>query len=451
MVDWRGRSAVETAVGNTVDRILETQTMIAAPLGDAAAGRHFQGLLEAAKERGRHPVHAFHRYFGKLIPAIPRFAIEALCPPGGRVLDPFCGSGTTLVEACLAGREAWGVDMNPLSVLVARAKTDPPDMAEAVAAMEQVVERVNDWPGRERVPEPPLPNAVHWFRPEVWPVVCRLRAAVDQVDGPVGAYLLACLSAAIRDVSNADPRHVFPGYSKRLRALDAQGLRPIDPLARFSGTARRRLKASAAYLAALPRPARATVLAGDARSLPPAVPSVDLIVTNPPYIGSIRYLETLKIELFCTGFMPDRATYLALDRQVVASERFSKGEYTQATPTGLPGVDAVAEQVRAAGHPKMALAVARYFQDMDRVLGEMARLLRPGGHAVIKISNSYVRALTIPVHALLAALAARHGLPLLAAFPDPIRRRSLLTRRNTYSGMLEADWILILRRDPADV
>jgi DNA modification methylase len=58
-------------------------------------------------------VHSFHRYFGKLIPAIPRFAIREFTKPGDLVLDPFCGSGTTGVAAVRAGCRFLGLERDP--------------------------------------------------------------------------------------------------------------------------------------------------------------------------------------------------------------------------------------------------------------------------------------------------------------------------------------------------
>ena len=65
--------------------------------------------------------HNFHAFPAKFPPQLPCAFIDALTRPGDRVLDPMAGSGTTLVEAYLAGRAAVGVDIDPLAVEAARA------------------------------------------------------------------------------------------------------------------------------------------------------------------------------------------------------------------------------------------------------------------------------------------------------------------------------------------
>ena len=69
--------------------------------------------------------HNFHPYAAKFIPQIPAYFVENYSAAGDIVLDPFCGSGTTLVEARINGRNTIGYDINPLSVLMTRVKATP--------------------------------------------------------------------------------------------------------------------------------------------------------------------------------------------------------------------------------------------------------------------------------------------------------------------------------------
>jgi hypothetical protein len=67
-------------------------------------------------DASRAHVHGFHSYPARMHPATARKLIDGLSEPGGSVLDPFCGSGTVLVEGLLAARRVVGVDANPLAV-----------------------------------------------------------------------------------------------------------------------------------------------------------------------------------------------------------------------------------------------------------------------------------------------------------------------------------------------
>ena len=432
----------------------------------AAAQGSSRAALEAAKAEPRARIHSFHRYFGKLIPAIPRFAIRELTKPGDLVLDPFCGSGTTIVEAVLAGRRAIGLDLNPLAALVTKAKTTPLDIPVALRTRDRVLAAYERDGAKPAGHTPFVPNMDHWFRPEVQRDLAILLGHIRRVrHRDVRDFLLACFSAMLRDVSNADPRHIFPGYSKRLRAIDAAEGREIHVFDRFRTVTDRRARFVADFHASRLDGCRADVFCADSRCIPAQVADVDLIVTNPPYISSIRYLETMKLEMYWLGFVDSREAYFALDRRGVGTERLrvaSGGRDIPVAPGGarmprppqrgavrdapLLPAEGIARQLLDAGQPKMAAVVARYFADMSEALAEMARVLRRGGHLVMKISDSHVRGIDVPTHALLIELAEQNGLRLLEQFTDEIRSRSLLTKRNWYSGMIAHDWILIFRR-----
>ena len=76
------------------------------------------------RERTKH-VHRLHPYLGKFIPQLVETMLERYVPPGGRVLDPFAGSGTTLVQALESGYDATGVDIAGFNALLMRVKTRP--------------------------------------------------------------------------------------------------------------------------------------------------------------------------------------------------------------------------------------------------------------------------------------------------------------------------------------
>ena len=79
-------------------------------------------------------LHGLHPYPAKFIPQIPRAAIERWTKRGDLVYDPFCGCGTTLLEARLLGRPSVGVDNNAVACLVSRAKTASYRSSDVVAA-----------------------------------------------------------------------------------------------------------------------------------------------------------------------------------------------------------------------------------------------------------------------------------------------------------------------------
>lgn len=409
------------------------------------ADKDLKSNLDRFKEDPRRSVHSFHRYFGKLIPAIPAFAIEEFTTPGQVVLDPFCGSGTTLVEAACRGRGSVGVDINPLATFVAKVKTTRVDSEALGIGLERIL---SAWKIGEKCGprgwEPYVVNLDHWFRNQVKVDLLWLKQAIDGLpDEEVRNFFLGVFSAFLRGVSNADPQHVFPGYSKRMRALDAAG-RTIDVRNSFVRAAKKRIQQISDLPISLPRP---TIHTGTFSALDNRAATVDLVVTNPPYISSIRYLETMKIEMGWLGFVESRQHYLAMDRSVVGTERFYKRELTDIPRTGMAYVDRYVEALEDE-NPKMAMTVSSYFSQMRDAFFEVSRVLKKRGVMVIKISDTKVRSQVIPTSEIYAQICKEFGFSLVADIIDEFdpNSRSLLTARNTYSGLMTFDHVLVLQR-----
>lgn len=417
----------------------------------------FQRRLNACKERPVSGIHSWHRYFGKLIPAIPAAAIEAYALPGLPVIDLFAGSGTTLVEAKLHGVDAVGVDISPIAGLIERVKTtyiDPVLLAQAGTLLQKDMAEM-----RPPAPEGELPFCIHrdnWFRPEVQDDLYWLREGIEQLflrhpelpaekASDVQDLLLLNLSSVIRLVSNADPQHIFPGYSKRLRALDAAGKRHIDVIRSFFSALRKKISSMADYVPAYRRAAQVSVLTGSAAAQSLSLPQAGLIVVNPPYISSVRYIETMKLELYWMGFLNSAAEYRSLERQMTGNDRFFRADLERLPDTGRAETDTLAAALWNAD-PACGVTFANYFRDMAGAVSRMSVLLPPGGRVVMKISDSKMKRLQIETPRLMTGLAEEHGFFCEEAFLDPIVRRSLLTARNSYSDLITHDYILVWRR-----
>jgi DNA modification methylase len=403
---------------------------------------NFSSVLAAYKAEDRRPIHSFHRYFGKLIPAIPALAVSEFSEPGEKVLDPFCGSGTTLVEARERGRSAVGIDLNPLATLVASVKTSHVDCDLLMSFVDPLLEDLDS----EKCPniEPYVVNIDHWFRVEVKIKLLKLKERISRLPtGHVQDFYLAVFSAFIRGVSNADPQHVFPGFSKRMRALEAQG-RNIDVEASFFRAVKKRAKMVGELRVDGIEP---TLFSQSVTDVVLDDESIDLVVTNPPYISSIRYLETMKIEMGWLDFLDSKDSYLRLDRSMIGTERFYKRDLLNLQSSDFPMVDSIAEQLWET-QPKMARVIVEYFSKMDQAFDQVSRWTRTGGKLLIKISESNVRGFKVPTPDLFVEMLSRKNFQLLQRMQDDYdpSSRSLLTARNSYSGLMTSDELLLFQR-----
>lgn len=255
---------------------------------------------EQADADTRYLTHDLHRYSGKFIPQIARAAIELLSSPGELVVDPYAGSGTTVLEAGLTSRRALGVDLNPLAVLIAKAKTSNVDQAQ----LDEMVERLSvvarglvDGPQAASLFGDPATDSfmsraeadsrcqdpwfTKWFEDRILRDLLVLHHAVEALPhADQRAVGRVALSNILRKSSRAHSGYPNVMFDRKARPRSRPGRAFLVSVQRC-----------AQMVAALPELDGLRVSLGDARVLPLADGAADAIVTHPPYIGSVPYAE----------------------------------------------------------------------------------------------------------------------------------------------------------------
>lgn len=253
--------------------------------------------LDSYRDKG-YLTHSIHPYPAKFVPQIPRALIEKLSHPGALVLDPFCGSGTTLLEAMLLGRRALGSDLNGLAVMIARAKTAilTTDSQRYLAEFVRRVEAFADLPSlRPTMGDAPhFKNRDHWFSEESVRDLTQIRNAIAGVpDQVLREYLSVCFSAIVVKSSRQENDTNWRAIDRKYATGDAHRF--------FAKRARDNLARSRELGALVGQASSAVVTETDARKLWIPAESVDLIVTSPPYANSYDYYLYHKLRLFWLG------------------------------------------------------------------------------------------------------------------------------------------------------
>lgn len=417
------------------------------------ATSEFKKKLDIVKEEERLGIHSFHRYYGKLIPAIPRTAIREFTKDGDLVFDPFVGSGTTAVEAIYNNRSFAGIEINPLSVLIAEIKTSNYDvelLEEVANKLVSLIENDNEPVSDEE--KPFCVNREHWFKDFVQVELVKIRRNIirsvqfitDKEERcKCEKFLMGTLSAIVKQVSNADTMHVFPGISKRMRRLEAEGKINIQVIETF----KRGLKKRIGYVKEYGKHTyNAQIIKGDSSNIDLSgfEGKVDLIVTNPPYISSVRYAETLKLELYWMGICKTASEYMELSKSMIGNDHIKAKEHEKMYLTPYAFVNEYIERLYAIDS-KQAKVVYDFFTLMERVIKNAYVLLKNGKKLVMKISDSNIRKIKVPTGKLLTQIALENGFILYDCFNDKINEnsRSLTTARNTYSDIILEDNIII--------
>ncbi|HEY2938636.1 MAG TPA: hypothetical protein VGJ27_02375 [Gaiellaceae bacterium] len=290
------------------------------------------------RERTKH-VHRLHPYLGKFIPQL----VEALLSrhvPSGRVLDPFAGSGTTLVQALESGLDASGADVAPFNCLLMQVKTREYNPFVLESELREALARLEEF-GGER-PEPPVSRYVRdWYAPRAAAELLFFRGLVEDYEhADLLRVVLARAARSARRTTHFDldfPR--APQRSEYWCHKHRRTCRPVGEARRFLNRyALDTLKRIREFSRVRARARAAEVLHGDARELDFGGP-FDGVVTSPPYPGLIDYHEQ------------HRYAYELLGLEECKELELGKGTSRAALSAYSDGVAAVLANVRGALRP----------------------------------------------------------------------------------------------------
>lgn len=373
--------------------------------------------------------HDFHRYSSKFIPQIASNLIEPFSKKGETVLDVFTGSGTTLVESKILGRNSIGIDLNPLACLISKVKSTQIRETLLDKIIRVLLNDIRDWIYSERqstqkqlylcskqsqqISIPHFPFIEQWFQSQVLKELARITEGIKKLDNQhVKEFTICALSAIIRSVSNAKSGFGNLMIDKEKRTIkntfeifENHILKMIEGMKEFNNIADKR--------------SITKVYQGDARNIDFIKnETVDLIVTHPPYIASVPYAEYQKLsmnwlresfpEMF-NGVYSENMHPKNLDKNIIGGRRGRKD------------------------------VVERFLNDMEMVLHEMFRVLKKKRHCCIVIGNPIVFGKEILLNEILTDMAIGCGFC--------IEEEIIRGKYKTTMGKMKKEYILIFRKD----
>ncbi len=343
--------------------------------GDETLAEGLRGALSRFGPVERY-THSFHTYPAGMHADAARDVIALF--PGDSVFDPFCGGGTVLVEARAAGRRAYGSDVSPVAIRVARARTATPDESLLTAfrsRARKLTELARTSSSTGAMPRDEILHVVEsWFAPHVLRELEALRAGIEASDASIRELLEAVFSSVIvkvsfrvSDTKAVREKHDRPAgttavlFHKKSRELARQmtGLREAIP----------------------PQTPDAEIVLADAREVAPPIP-ISLVLTSPPYPSTYDYLPMQHLRHVWLGERPNAS-------REIGARRLWRG--------GL----------------RRAREIWR--TDTDLWTRNVANALAPGGHLVVVIGDGLLPAGVIDASQPTLDAARRAGLTFIAS------------------------------------
>jgi len=299
------------------------------------------------RERTKH-VHRLHPYLGKFVPQLVEALLQRYVRPGGCVLDPFAGSGTTLVQALESGYDAVGADIAAFNCLLMRVKTMQYDVFQLEQQVRDALASL-DISGEE-----PRGYIAEWFAPTAARELLHFRALLEGYEhADVMRVVLARAARSARltthfelDFPKSPQREPYWCHKHRRICRPVGEARKFlvryleDTLARIKAFDRVRDRARAAVV--VPGDARAVALGG----------RFDGVVTSPPYPGLIDYHEQHRYAYELLG-LEDRHEH----------------------------------ELGAGARGSSKAAIADYVEGVSSVLRRCAAALRPGAPVIVVVND----------------------------------------------------------------
>jgi DNA modification methylase len=321
--------------------------------------------------------HSLHPYPAKFPPQLPQRIMREFLREGATILDPFCGSGTTLVEARLQGINSFGTDINGLACLLSKVKSTPLN-CEQVALFNEVIDQLAAisfaWGmgNRPDVPVPDFEGIAHWFQPNAAAELACIKAMIDEVADPdVRDLLKIILASIVVQVSNQESDTRYAAINKNiqdnytLKLFLSKCPAYIKRVAEFSARA-------SAFMATV------RVRNADARDLHfLADEQFDAVITSPPYANTYDYYLYHKF----------RKRWLDLDvKYAQYNEIGSRREFSS-----------------------LKKEPAVWIADLQRCFSEIARTLKASGLAFIVIGDSVIKQGLLKMDEVIAGFAGDVG------------------------------------------
>lgn len=405
--------------------------------------------------------HYMHSYPAKLIKHIPIFFLQSqviLPHEKSIVLDPFCGSGTVLLESILNGHHGYGCDSNPLARTISKVKTRKVSVSRIKSQLEEVVSL------KKCGKKPEFSNLKidYWFPKRTQEVLFEIKANIEMIkDVDVRDFYMVVFSNIIRKSSYSDPRLSVPVRIKpeKYNVLEQREtaekalykVENLDVVSLFRKSLYENIKRIECLNSEV-FDGEARVIGKDARSITKSLEtsecldesSVDLILTSPPYAGAQKYIRSSSLSLEWLGFC-DKLTLRGLEKENIGREHYSKNEYKALLSTGLPEADEMLKDIWDINKLRAHIS-GNYLMEMKAAISEMYRVLKKGKYCIIVVGNNVVCGLEFNTQKYLRLIAEREGFITKLVLMDDIRSRGLMTKRNKTASMINTEWVLVLQK-----
>jgi len=367
--------------------------------------------------------HGYHRYPAKFIPQIVSRLTEKYTQEGDLIIDPFGGCGTTLVESKVMGRPSIAVDINPVAVLITKAKITPIDPFKIDKEFTALKNRLDTYSETLKIKAPEHERIDYWFKPEEKRRLAFIFAEISKIkDQDVQDFFFCAFSNILKNCSI--------WLQKSNKPTRDPNKKPTEPIKVFFRQVKLMLRGNARFYEILEKnkflKVPCKVFCADARKIPTKDNDVSLIITSPPYVTSYEYADLHQLTALWLEYTKNLSDFR---KRFIGTSYHSKKDLVLNSD--------IAEGIRNAllqKSKKTADEVSTYFSEMNQVFTEMKRILKKEGKTCIVIGNTSLQGVEILNAEVFAEQLQNLGLKIIDIIKREIPSKNLPSQRDKKTG-----------------
>ena len=362
-----------------------------------------------------------HKYPATMPPQIGIALLKELNITQGKLLDPYCGSGSSFASALECGlTEMYGFDINPLAVLISRVKFTKIDLEALQITKQQLREQIDEYLKKEnfleKFPLPKITNINFWFSQEVINKLNLLRYFINQIsDKNLYDFFLIPFSETVRECSYTR-NNEFKLY--KMKAADILKFNP-DVL----GVYFKRLNdvINIYETIYLPKLTENTQINVNYSQFDYAEDSFDLVLTSPPY-GDSR--TTVAYGQFSTL----ANEWIGIDYARKVDKMLMGGSQTKSLYNQGLITDYI--QAIAVNNEKRALEVSAFYLDLEKSIDQVAKSVKKGGIIIYIVGNRTVKNIQLPTDQFIAEKFEQNGFRHLITYERLLSNKAMPSKNS---------------------
>ena len=392
--------------------------------------------------------HGIHTYPAMFIPQVARRLLENFSQAGETICDIFCGSGSALVESKLLDRNAYGIDLNPFAIFLAKAKTTPINPSKLTNEYFKLLSEIEKIKKRE-TKKPIFNNIDFWFKEKIIIQLAKIKKAILKIeDENIRNYFMVSFSETVRLSSNTKN-----GEFKlvRIKKEKLENYNP-DVLGIFKKKTEINIKGMTDFYKDANKKAWTKIIYGDSsKDNGIKANSIDCIITSPPYGDSrttVAYGQFSRLSAQWIDIFEDPNKASGVDNELLGGKATKTLEYTLNSKYLKDSLNKIAKI-----DEKRAKDVLSFYIGLNDCLKQAYKMLKPKKYFCLVVGNRLVKQVRIPTDFIIAELSEKIGFSCEDVFVRniPGKRMPIKNSPTNIVGALEEtinkESVVVLRKD----